>query len=339
MTDPRAVSFVVVNWHEDAATRACLDSIRAAIGETSAEIVVVDNGRPTGLETKSRFGPDVVVVNNEHNRGFAGGANDGWRRTTGAFVALINNDCYLGVDWLTAGLESLDDPEVGVVGGSEFAWSDDHVPGDTSAPHRTVVTVDPRLGFSVLGDAEPRRPTAVGSLNGSNLLARRDVLESLGGFEERFFTYYEDADLCARALAVGWRLIYNPEMSVWHRSGLTSRRHPLRTAYLVRRNHLLFVARHFPSRSCLPAVASNCREYLVSALAGSSGGFRGRLAGVCLLNRTQRLGCFAAACWPAAAWPLMWRSRRRLVHCGQHDEGYLSKLAVLQSTAVLRIAR
>ncbi|MGB9113072.1 MAG: glycosyltransferase family 2 protein [Acidimicrobiales bacterium] len=339
MTDRCPISFVVVNWHEDQATRVCLASIRASVGDRAAEIVVVDNGRRTRDGRRSRFGPGVVVVNNGRNRGFAGGANDGWRRSTGSVIALINNDCHLGRDWLVAGLATLDDPTVGVVGGPEYAWDDFHVLGDTSSPRRTVVTVDTRLGFSVLGNAEPPGPIAVGSLNGSNLLARRDVLESLGGFDEQFFAYYEDADLCARVLALGWRLVYNPAMAVWHRNGLTSRRHPLRTAYLARRNHLLFVARHFPDRSYPRTIARNCQEYLASAISGSVGGLRGRLAGVGLLTGAERLACVGATCWPAVAWPRMRRSRRQLVHSGQHDESYLSKLAVLQSTDAVGIVR
>lgn len=323
--DAPLVSFVVVNWKNEEATKACVASIAAQDAGVRIEIIVVDNesdGR------RARYGQDVLVVN-PTNRGFAGGFDDGLRRVRGVFVAAVNNDCQLATEWLRHGLAVLDDPRVGIVGGQELLWNADHHVGDTTSPSRTYVTVDPSLGATWLRGEPADCVLEVASLNGSNLLARRSLLDELGGFAEEFFTYYEDADLCARALALGAELRFCPNMVIWHRGGLSSDRHPFKRDYLSRRNQLLFVARHFPEQRWRSIVARSLWEYLITGLTGSSGGWRGARQRHALLSATQRYACIAVVIWAIASWQTLERSRKRVVLGGQHDESFAVNVAAL----------
>jgi len=333
-TETALVSFIVVNWHEDVATRLCIESIRSTAGDVPIEIIVVDNGRVPDPHRGVQFGDDVIVVRNARNRGFAGGVNDGLRRASGVFVAVVNNDCRLSKGWLAAGMAALEDPGIGLVGGPEVCEDEEHEAADGATSRRTTVTVDTKRGFTVLGGNDVDRAMAVGSLNGSNLLARRDVFARLGGFEERFFTYYEDADLCARALALGYTLLYEPDMVIWHRGGLSSRRRPWRAAYLARRNHLLFVARNFPRTAWRYAFLRSCVQYLAEGIVGTRSGLRGATNPADRLDRTERSAGLAAVAWVLASWPQMLRSRYRLLRNGQHDDGYLQNIDALQHISV-----
>lgn len=322
---PPLVSFVVVNWKNEEATRQCVASIVAQDAGVPIEVIVVDNesdGPPR------HYGEDVLVANRT-NRGFAAGFNDGLREAKGTFVAAVNNDCQLAGQWLREGLSVLGEPLVGIVGGREMLWDETHAVGDRTSPARTYVTVDPLLGTTRLGSEQVGAVIPVASLNGSNLLARKDLLDRLGGFAEEFFTYYEDADLCARARALGTELRFCPEMAIWHRGGLSSSRRPLKREYLARRNQLLFVARHFPERSWRRIVMRNLREYVSAGLTGSSGGLAAARRGHALLGRTQRLACLEVVAWATLSWRTLERSRRIVVRCGQHDDDYVTKIAEL----------
>lgn len=320
------VSFVVVNWKNADATRACVASIAAQDAGVSVEVIVVDN--ETGPRHGS-YGEDVLVANRT-NRGFAAGFNDGLRWARGTFVAAVNNDCQLAPEWLRRGLAALDDRSVGIVGGEELLWDGRHAVGDRSSPARTYVVVDPILGTTSLRSDRVGTAMVVASLNGSNLLARKELLDRLEGFEEGFFTYYEDADLCARAYAVGVELRFCPDMTIWHRGGLSSNRRPLKKAYLSRRNQLLFVARHFPERCWRRTVLRNVREYLSAGLVGSSGGLSGALRRRDLLCANERVACLSVVAWALLSWGRLEGSRSQVVRRGQHDDGYVRRVAALE---------
>ncbi len=187
----------------------------------------------------------TTVVAHSENRGFTGGMNAGFAIATGEYVAALNNDLVLAPDWLANGLVELACDSVGVVGGAEFVWDDDNPPGNTSNILYGLCFVDERTGFRAgYGERGGERPPTqdVCALDGNNMLMSRRIVEDLGGFDDDFFAYYEDVDLCARALALGHRIRFCAEMNVWHRRNLSSDRMPYRRWFLAQRNHLVFVA-------------------------------------------------------------------------------------------------
>jgi hypothetical protein len=139
---------------------------------------------------------------------------------------------------------------------------------NVSNTSETPMLIDARNGYSYRGnELTPTRDVYV--LDGNNMLVSRHLVEVLGGFDDDCFMYYEDADLCARALALGYRIRFCAEMQVWHRRNLSSDCIPYRQQYLAQRNHLVFVARHFPAASgptatslvCSPAEARSSRTF------------------------------------------------------------------------------
>jgi len=168
----------------------------------------------------------------------------------------------------TSGLDQLAEQDVGIVGGVEFPWNDANPPRNVSNTSETPVLIDARDGYSYRGnESTPTRDVYV--LDGNNMLVSRHLVEVLGGFDDDCFMYYEDADLCARALALGYRIRFCAEMQVWYRRDLSSDCIPYRQQYLAQRNHFVFVARHFPAASgptptslaCTPAEARSSRAF------------------------------------------------------------------------------
>ena len=290
------VSFVVLNWRNEASTRGCIETILRQRRDVEKEIVVVDN--ESTAETRARLaGGRWRLIALDENRGFTGGMNAGAAATRGSFVALLNNDLRLADDWLDRGLEAMSDDGVGIVGGRSG---------------HTIPRVDPDAGFTQLLDVEVRRGQ-VASVDGSHLLIRRAAWEELGGLDDDFFAYYEEADLCARALAAGWGVFYEPAMRVWHKRGMSSDRIPVRRSYLAKRNRLIWIAKHFPRGRWRRMTASAVAEYL-------GGAIRPRA------DRAERLAGLWAAAWWATHQRWLGAKRRRAIAAGQHDEAYVERL-------------
>jgi GT2 family glycosyltransferase len=167
----------------------------------------------------------------------------------------------------------------------------------------------------------------VAGVDGSNVLARADVLRQLQGFDADYFAYYEDVDLCARAWALGYVTVFNPAMKVWHRRGGSSDRVPRKRAFLAARNQIVTVAKHFPNDAWRWTVFRLAVDHFLSALLGHAGGVRTRNA--TRLNRDQRVGLFQAAGWTVIHTRALHAKRRATVDAGQHDEGYKDRLRTL----------
>jgi GT2 family glycosyltransferase len=273
------VSFVVLNWHHEDATEVCVSSIRSLDGAAEIEIVVVDNeSRPESRERLDTF--DAVVVALESNRGFTGGMNAGVAATHGSLVALINNDTVLPRDWLSTARRCLDDPKVGIVGGRD--------------DETTVPLVDPR-GSIYLSRAQVSR-REVSSVDGAHMLIRRTAWDQVGGFDDDFFAYHEDADLCARVIAHGWKVIYEPDLWATHRRGSSSDRVPVRRVFWARRNRFTWIAKNFPDERWRRALLAAYLECLSRAYRGQS--------------RADRLGSLHGAAWLMTHIPFILRKRR-----------------------------
>jgi GT2 family glycosyltransferase len=317
------VSFIVLNWHAEESTLRCVDSIRAQRTEARTEIVVVDNESTLDSRRRLTGGPFRIVAL-DGNRGFTGGMNAGAAAAEGDFLALLNNDLVLSPDWLATGLAAMEDPAVGLVGGRSDDGSQGQPDGESGF---TLPRIDPDGGFSKLLRVEAPR-TAVASVDGSHLLARREAWDATGGFDEDFFAYYDEVDFCARVWATGWQVLYEPGLTVWHQRGLSSDRLPLRRSYWAKRNRLLFVAKHFPAGSWLRMTRRAAAEYASDALIGRSGGLRGPRSAPAL-PPSERLASLLAALWWATHVRELSRRRRRAIAQGQHDEGYRERVRLL----------
>lgn len=233
---------IVLDLDGDAAMlRACVDSLLQQ-DVPPRRVIVVDNGsvRPTAQRL-----PDIAIdiVRLDENRGFAGGANEGLRRSDAPFVALVNNDVVLAKAWGEELLRAME--------------SDDHC----AAVQSILLTADGRqvdgAGIALqrgrilqLGHGENIDDVHLDDFWGVSATAtlyRRAALQraGAGAFDERFFAYYEDVELVARLLGNGWttRLVARPLAT--HRGSATASRLGRRATFIRTRNRY-FVARLHP---------------------------------------------------------------------------------------------
>ena len=237
---------VVVNYESGQWLAACVRSVLADAGADEPEIVVVDNGSHDGdVAEFTREFPTVRVVTLATNLGYAGGVNRGVAATRAPVVAVMNADTSVEPGTAAAMLARIaGEPDLAAVGpairnpdGSQYPSArTDPSPGD-AVGHALLGLVRPSNRFTRRYrqlDVDPTLPRDVEWLSGAVLWIRRSALESIGGWDERYFMYFEDVDLCWRLRRLGWRLAYDPAGTVMHVQAVSTSRHPYR---MIVRHH------------------------------------------------------------------------------------------------------
>ncbi len=248
------VWIVILNWNGHRDTIECVESCRR-LEHPSRRILVVDNGSTDGSERvlRSRW-PDVDFLQTGANLGYSGGNNAGIRYALArgaAYVWVLNNDARVAPDSLTHMVDVLDrDGRVGILGTKVYYLDRPDVIVSAGG------ALDLEAGGAVRhlgGGCEDRggydAPAPVDWVPGCSMMVRRETFGSIGAFDEKYFLYFEDVDLCLRARAAGWTVRYEPRARVWHREG--AKKEGLFSStfiYYFLRNRLYLMKRFAPRR-------------------------------------------------------------------------------------------
>ncbi|WP_037316130.1 glycosyltransferase [Amycolatopsis orientalis] len=218
------VSVIVVNYHGAADTITCLRAL-AEHDYPNLEVICVDNasGGSDVAEIKAAV-PGVKLVESPVNSGFAGGCNLGAAHATGTVLAFLNNDARPAPGWVRAAVTELRaQPTVAAVASKVLDW--DGTGTDFVDAGLTWFGMGyKRHAGSPLADvpaAEHEIAKDVLFATGSAMFVRAGVFAELGGFDERFFMFYEDVDLGWRLNLRGWRVRYVPESLTYHKHHAT----------------------------------------------------------------------------------------------------------------------
>ena len=261
------VGAAVVNYNAGDHLLACVRSLRA---EGVAEIVVADNGSIDGsADALAAADPGVTVLALGANLGFAVGANRAVAATSGDAALVLNPDTVVGPGAVAALRAALDgDPGLAVVGprvnnpdGSLYPSARRFPDLVAAAGHGFLGLVSPRNRFTRryrMTDWDHGERRDVDWVAGTAMLVRRSAFDQVGGFDERYFMYVEDVDLCWRLRAAGWRVGYEPEAVVVHEIGVSSQQVPYRMIAAHHRSLYRFASTTATGtrRALLPAVAA-----------------------------------------------------------------------------------
>jgi GT2 family glycosyltransferase len=213
----------------------CVDSIHQHTGSVSFEVIVIDNASADGsAEAVVRAFPDVRVVKNMDNVGFARGCNQGMALARGAFILLLNSDAYVSDDVVGRSVVALAArPEIGMLG-CELRFPDgrrQHTANRALSIRQSLLErlwlykalPASRRGRTLLGGYwEEDEEIEVDWLAGAFMLLRRELFERTGGFDPRFFMYGEDSEWCMRLRRLGHRILYAPRLGVVYHRGASS---------------------------------------------------------------------------------------------------------------------
>ena len=233
---PPEASVVVVSFNTRDVTRDCLQALRREAGGVRTELIVVDNASRDGsADMVAAEFPEAVVVRSETNLGFAAANNLGFARAQGRYVVLLNSDAFLTPSALPLSLEKMDShPRCGFAGGRlvgrDGAWQPSgrlfNSPLNDFLAISGLAASHPTSTFFGRFDrtwADPMVAAEVDWVPGAYAIIRREALEQVGFFDERFFLYYEEVDLCRRVKNAGWHVWYWPDIEVVHFGGESSK--------------------------------------------------------------------------------------------------------------------
>jgi len=247
-----AVTVVVVNWNRKELLRRCLESLARQRG-VAFETIVVDNGSVDGslqmLAGEFSGRPDLPLrwLTNSENRGFCAANNQGIQASASAeFVALLNNDAEAEPGWLAALLAAFTgQPDVGMAASKILVYEDPR--RIDKAGHLIYLDGQNRgRGSGELDRGQYDQQEEVLWPDGCAAMYRRAMLDTIGGFDEDFFAYADDADLGLRGRIAGWRCLYVPSAVVRHHRGATLGAFSSRRLELIERNRVLLAAKLFP---------------------------------------------------------------------------------------------
>jgi N-acetylglucosaminyl-diphospho-decaprenol L-rhamnosyltransferase len=262
---------VVINYEAGPALREC---VRSLLEDTSAghppHVVVVDNGSSDGSAADvARSLPVVTMLHPGANLGYARAANLGIAATDAPVVAVCNPDLEVREGAAAALVRRLaSEADLGAVG--PMIRNTD---GTIYPSARSVPRVRDAIGHGLLGlvwrtnpftrryrqlDADPRRPRDIDWVSGAAVWLRREALATVGGWDERYFMYVEDVDLCWRLRQRGWRVAYEPDAVITHVQGATTAKHPYRMIAEHHRSLYRFASKRWRGarRLALPPAAA-----------------------------------------------------------------------------------
>lgn len=246
------VDVIVVSYNQRERLLACLAA--AATAKPAVRLIVVDNASSDGsAEAAAVAHPAADVIALPENIGFAAAANHGAAIGAAPCILLLNNDARLGPGALEKMRRALDNAGVAAVGprllgpDGEIELSLDRTLSPWNEARFRVLGALCRSGGGPIAARVRRRygrSRDVISLSGACILLKRQALDQVGGFDERFFLYAEDVDLCLRLRQAGWRLRYEADAVVEHDRGASSATAPAATALHYRRSQIAFYRKH-----------------------------------------------------------------------------------------------
>jgi GT2 family glycosyltransferase len=252
------LTVIIVNWNVKNFLKGCLESIYRFTRGIEFEVFVVDNNSSDGSRdmVKADF-PQVRLIENSQNLGFAASNNIALKECASEYVLLLNPDTELADNSLKAMVEYMDaHAEAGCIGCKLFF-------GDGSLQHscRTfpsiftdlmdnlfLAWIFPRSTFFNsyrMGYWSHDHVREVDVPAGACLMVRYDIIRSIGFFDTRFFLYYDEIDLCRRIKNGGWKIFFVPYMKIIHYSNKSSKQIPLDIIRWMNRSKLLFFEKHY----------------------------------------------------------------------------------------------
>ncbi|MGQ9926363.1 MAG: glycosyltransferase family 2 protein [Chloroflexaceae bacterium] len=245
---PPDLAIIIVNWNTRQLLLDCLAALPAATTGISAETWVVDNGSSDGsVAAVQAHYPEVRIIANRENRGFATANNQAIRASDSRHVLLLNSDTVARPGSLAALVRFLDaHPEVGIAGACLLNPDGSLQPSWAMFPSIFTELVGKKLRLRW------RYPTRDGTraystdwVDGAVLMIRRSILPRVGLMDEHYFMYTEEVDWCYRTRRAGYRVCYLLDAEVVHLGGQSSKQAATRMKYELYRSKLRFFNKHY----------------------------------------------------------------------------------------------
>lgn len=250
------VSIVIVSWNACEITLACLRSLEICQKRVPLEIILSDNGSCDGtiFEVRRKY-PEVRLVENGRNLGFAMAVNKGAKKATAPMLLLLNNDTRLSPQALETMLQQFkSNPKLGVVG-PQLIYEDGRLQNSVAAiPNLSTELINKTILKKIFPEKFPDKHknydglTKVPSVIGACLMTRKELFEQLNGLDEAYFFFLEETDYCLRAAKEGFFTAICPNAKVEHLQGYSAKKVEVKVKIEYHRSLFTFFKHHHGDR-------------------------------------------------------------------------------------------
>jgi N-acetylglucosaminyl-diphospho-decaprenol L-rhamnosyltransferase len=249
------LSIIIVNWNTRQMLANCLHSIETTVENLAFEVIVVDNSSTDGSQAMlaEQF-PDVHLIQNSQNVGFARANNQAMAVSQGRSMLLLNSDALLLPQAVPAMLKLVElDPRAGLVGAHlrnmDGSFQASHTPFPNLWQEFLILSGLGRLFYGrwypSCGAEEDKGPQVVDYVEGACMLVRREAFEQAGGLDEGYFMYAEEVDWCYTLRQKGWQVWYHPAAKVIHLGGGSSQNRRTQREGDLYRSRVRFFRQHY----------------------------------------------------------------------------------------------
>ncbi len=256
------LSIIIVNYNVKHFLKQCLDSVKQAAESISYEIICIDNNSVDGsVKMITQEFPQVILVKNNKNLGFAKACNQGIKISNGEYILILNPDTVLENDSLSKPLQFMEaNPKTGSLGvkmidgsGKFLHESKRGLPTPAAAFYKMtglskLFYPSKTFGKYYLDHLDKNQVQKVHVLTGAYMLIRKTVLDKAGTFDEQFFMYGEDIDLSHRIIKAGYENVYFPETRIIHYKGESTKKESIKYVHSFYKAMLIFSEKHFTKK-------------------------------------------------------------------------------------------
>ncbi|HEX8923665.1 MAG TPA: glycosyltransferase family 2 protein [Patescibacteria group bacterium] len=224
------LSIIIPTWNTAEITKKCIDTINSHLPDSlKYEIIIVDNNSTDNTSKIIPGLPNVVYIKNSANFGFSKGNNIGFKRAAGEYLLFLNSDMELTDSNLTGMLDFYRKPNlhIGVIG-PQFLNPDLSLQASVFPP-QTAINAAREYWLNIpksYSKYQPdnNEPLEVDAISGGAILISAALFQKIGGWDERYFMYFEDLELCRKVRNLGYKIYFYPGMEVIHRHGASGQK-------------------------------------------------------------------------------------------------------------------
>ena len=246
------LSILIVNWNTKALLIQCLKSVHLKMGNGEREVFVVDNGSVDGsVESVREKFPEVIVIQNPMNLGFAKANNQALSLSKGRYILLLNPDTQEregAIETLRAFMDN--HPEAGVAGPQLLNSNGSKQNSIANFPSLATELLNKSLlrwFFPKIFPGKERNlsePIEVDSVIGACMMVRREAMEQVGLLDEDYFLFLEETDWCYRIKRAGWKIYHHPQAEIYHFQGKSAEKDKKRAKVEYYRSRYQYFKKH-----------------------------------------------------------------------------------------------
>lgn len=257
------VSLVIPSYNGKDLAVGLIESVKK-VTYKNFEIILVDNGSVDGTyEHVKKYYPYVKAVKIEKNRGFAGGMNFGIKHSKGDYIVVMNNDMTVRPNWLTELVKvGESDKTIGIAGSAYTEKNIGFVRLGYKESGKIILNFKP---VDVHKEKLDELPNVI-EVDNTFGLTRKEVLNKIGLFDEKYFIYWEEVDLCYRARKAGYQVVATPRATVYHAGSQTMKKFSYLKTLHYNKNKIRFILKNLSFTRKVVNLPLILVQYLIKSL-------------------------------------------------------------------------